>query len=70
MPALTAAASIRLINVKCPACAKGVITKVPLGTDMRKLIFYTETEKIASAKQTQVHKCPKCGCTVGLRIAT
>lgn len=61
---------IRLVNVKCPNCTKGVITKVPRGTDMRKLIFYTGADEITKARWIQVHKCPKCGDFIGLRMET
>jgi predicted RNA-binding Zn-ribbon protein involved in translation (DUF1610 family) len=61
--------TLKLISVKCPHCGKGVITRVPQGTDLRKLLFYTDEDEIAEALYVQVHKCPKCGKTSGVKIA-
>jgi predicted RNA-binding Zn-ribbon protein involved in translation (DUF1610 family) len=68
MPA-TAQKSPRLISVKCPLCDKGVITRVPPCTDLRKILTYTDEDEIGHIKGVQVHKCPKCGKNTGVKIA-
>ena len=59
----------RLKSVKCPYCQKGVITRVPKCTDPRKIIIYTDEDKIARVHGVQAHKCPKCGQEAGVKIA-
>ena len=63
-------AAIRLKNVKCPDCSKGVLTKIPFSTDSRRLVFYTDTDRFALAHYVQVHKCPKCGKLIGVEYAS
>jgi predicted RNA-binding Zn-ribbon protein involved in translation (DUF1610 family) len=65
----TALQTTRLISVKCPHCSKGVITRVPPCTDLRKINIYTNEAEIANAYGVQVHKCPKCGRAAGVKIA-
>jgi predicted RNA-binding Zn-ribbon protein involved in translation (DUF1610 family) len=67
--AVTQRPIVRLISVKCPLCSKGVITRVPPCTDLRRIIIYTEEDEIANAYGVQVHKCPKCGKSAGVKIA-
>jgi predicted RNA-binding Zn-ribbon protein involved in translation (DUF1610 family) len=66
---LSASHSLRkkLVPVKCPHCRKGVITRVPACTDLRKIITYSD--KFEDIIGVQVHKCPKCGYSSGVEVA-
>ena len=70
MEQIRQAGAIKLQNVKCPDCSKGVITKIPRSTDIRRLVFYTEADQIAFAHYIQIHKCPKCGKLIGVEYSS